>query len=301
MTAHHVPDDIAKQLREIPAGAVRQYLSELAGFDRCSIQAEEPPEIVLGSRSPRRKLILGDLLHIRHQCLEIDTDEHIPSTTHPPDIVSKCLAVQKFIAYLKDTEKVRAKGNVLLVSDTIVVGENGEIVGKEPEHLKTDQEKFEYCRARIMGFMGRETAVFSSIIVADLRAKRAYLDCDSVIIHFRELNDKTQKTVDAYCGHVFDKKKVRDHRGPIGKAGAFGIQEPEILYLVDRIEGDITVAVGLPARMTLSLLNGLPGVSLPHSYDAQRCVDVIFSRAFSEKNLPFEIDLRSHALSLISS
>jgi len=300
MVARCDPDSIAKKLRRTPPGGVQRYLFELARLDRYGFQAEEAPKIVLSSRSPRRRLILGELLRIRHQCLEVDTDEHIPSTKHPPDIVSKCLAVQKLIAYVEDTEKVAAKGNVLLVSDTIVVGENSEIIGKEPEHLRTDQETFEHCRARIMGFTGRQTAVFSSIIVADLRTKRAYLDCDSVIVHFRRRDDEVERTVDAYCAHVFDKKKVRDDRGPIGKAGSFGIQEPEILYLVERVEGDITAAVGLPAQMSLGLLNGLPGISLPHSYDLERCIDVVFSRAFSEEDLPFDVDLCSHALSLIS-
>jgi predicted house-cleaning NTP pyrophosphatase (Maf/HAM1 superfamily) len=301
MTARCDPDSIANTLRRTPSEGVQKYLSELAGLDRYGFQADEAPRIVLGSHSPRRRLILGELLRIRHQCFEVDTEEHIPSTNHPPDIISKCLALQKLIACMKDTERVAAKGNILLVSDTIVVGKNGEIIGKEPEYLKTDQEKFEYCRARVMGFTGRQTVVFSSIAVADFRTKKAYLGCDSVVIHFRERDHEVEQTVDAYCAHVFDRKRVEGHRGPIGKAGSFGIQEPEILYLAERIEGDITAAIGLPARVTLRLLNRVPGISLPDSYEAQRCVDVVFRRAFSERDLPFQVDLRAHALSLISS
>ncbi len=304
MSRNPTPDEIARKLEETPDEEAGRYLAYLAGFHTGKTQTKEPPAIILGSRSPRRELILGKLLSIEHQCLHVDVHEHVPPAPYAPDIVSKCLTVQKFIVYMKDLGRIKAKGNVLLVSDTVVVDENGQIVGKEPEHLETDEEKFEYCRDRIMSFMGKPTIVYSSIIVVDLRTEQCYLACDSVVIHFREPGADVQKTIDAYCAHVFNREEVLNHRGPTGKAGSFGIQEPEILYLVEKIEGDITVAVGLPAELTRGLLNTLPGISLPHSYDPVRCVDIVLAQALSDNPLPFlpfEIDLRSHALSLISS
>ena len=301
MTIAHAPETIAKKLhaagsQELP----QEYLVKLAGLEGEAADAAEPPRIILGSRSPRRKLILGDLLGIGHSCIHVDACEQVPDGSFPPDVVSKCLTVQKLIACMKNIDRVRGMGNVLIVGDTVVVGEDGEIVGKEPADLASADERYEYCRNRVMGHVGRDVAVYSSVIVADLRTNDVSVGCDSVVIRFRRHSPEVEKVVDGYCRHVFDEEQVRHHRGPIGKAGSFGIQEPEVLCLVERIRGDITVAVGLPAELTLKMLNELPGMDLPRTYDRERCVDIVLTVPATGEDMPFPADLRSHALDLIS-
>ena len=135
--------------------------------------------------------------------------------------------------------------------------------------------------------------VYSSIIVTDLRMRKAIIGCDSVAICFRRPDLEARRLVEGYCAHVYDEDKVRNHRGPIGKAGSFGIQEPEILSLVKKVEGDVTVAVGLPANLLLGMLSELPVLDLPVEYNQKKCFDVVFS-----EELVLE-EARLHALALV--
>lgn len=300
MTAIPSPDDIAGKLVNLSNSDAGKYLSRLAGFSPSEVRAKEKPVIVLGSRSPRRELILGKLLGIKHKCHAIDVDEHLPSRRYPADIVSKCLAAQKFLGYARNMEGIMKKGNVLVVSDTIVFGQNGKIMGKEPSCLKTNDEKYEFCHSRIMEFMGKKTIVFSSVACCDFRTGRVFIDCDSVAIYFRRPDSREVEIIERYCRYIYNKNKVRMHRGPLGKAGSFGIQEPEILFLVEKIKGDITVAIGLPANLTLNILNMLPGIRFASKYNPEECVNIIFSEAVSEKIIN-GINLREHALSLMTN
>jgi predicted house-cleaning NTP pyrophosphatase (Maf/HAM1 superfamily) len=291
-------DDIASEFTRLNDSDAGIYLGKLAGFSPLAANTNEPATVVLGSHSPRRELILGRLLGIQHKCFVINADEHLPAGRYDPDVVSKCLTAQKLISYAKKRQKIREAGNILIVSDTIVVGKNGEIMGKETSSLKTDDEKYEFCLKRISSFMDGKIAVYSSIAIADFRTQKVLIGCDTVLIHFCHAGSREKEIIKHYCRHIYDREMIKSHRGPIGKAGSFGIQEPEILCVVEKIEGDVTVAVGLPANLTLRLLNNLPGLLLPSKYNAEDCVDIIFSNAISDNSICGK-NLRSHALSLI--
>lgn len=277
------PDEIAINIKTLTEEETGKYVQDVLGIQSLSFCRNDVPEVVLGSRSPRRELILGNLLGITHKCLVLDVNEHLPEQKYPPEVISKCLTLQKLIVYLKNRKKVIEKGNVLIVSDTIVIGKNGEIMGKEPDNLRTEEEKYKFCYKRIMNLMGNRTAVFSSVAVADLREGKILVGCDSVIIHFKPVSKAGVKIVERYCGYVYDKEMIKKHRGPLGKAGSFGIQEPEILCLVKKVKGDITVAVGLPADLTLRFLNLLHGFRLPARYDGEHCINTVFANAIIDK------------------
>jgi predicted house-cleaning NTP pyrophosphatase (Maf/HAM1 superfamily) len=294
------PIDIAVKLREMTDTQAGSYLDELAGFIRPRLDTALEPRLVLGSRSPRRHVLLKDLLRLEHERVVIDVVEELPPRRFAPDIASKCLTVQKFLGYVDEIDTVYKAGNILLVGDTIVVGEGREVLGKEPENLGSDRERYEFCRQRMIGYAGRAVKVYSSVIVADLRIRKAFIGSDSVVIEFRERSPEVEKVVEQYCSHIFDEKKVAKHRGPLGKAGSFGIQEPEVLYLVQRVEGDITVAVGLPVDVTLSILGRLPGLGVADSYSAGDFVETVLADALSEKVAGIDTDLKAHVLGLLS-
>ena len=299
------PEEIAASIESLRLAEVEMYLKEASGMFASREDTELPAEMVLGSKSPRREVILGRLLGVPHNCVVVDAEETVPSGSHTPDVISKCLAVQKHLAYADSIEQVFEVGNMLLVGDTIVVGTSGDILGKEPDDLASPKERYEFCRRRMLNYLGNPVRVYSSVVVADFRLQRVFVGCDSVTVHFRKRDKETENLVEEYCRLALDAGNKRLHRGPVGKAGSFGIQEPEVLMLVEKVEGDITVAVGLPASLTVRILRQLPGFpgigdSSRLGYSAELFVEEVIGKGLPQRGSDLDSRLREHAIALVS-
>jgi hypothetical protein len=73
----------------------------------------------------------------------------------------------------------------------------------------------------------------------------------SANIRFKNHSVEVEKIINAYVN--LSAQGIAG-RGPLGKAGSYGIQEPEILAITEEIRGDVFLIVGLPLKETAELL-----------------------------------------------
>lgn len=182
------------------------------------------PEIILGSRSPRRKELLAGLgLHFSVQT--IDTDESWPSGLSAESI-SEYLAVKKAQPLAQYFPK-----SLIITADTIV-DLDGNILNK-PENEEDAVRMLELLS-------GRTHRVHTGVCLQSGTEVISFTETTRVT--FRKLE---MPLIQAYvrCGK------------PLDKAGGYGIQEWIGMTGIDGIDGDFYNVMGLPvARMYHILL-----------------------------------------------
>lgn len=184
-------------------------------------------EIVLASRSPRRREILA-LAGVPVRVLAMDVDEAFHAD-EPPAVGAERVASLKAAA----ARDAGARG-VVLGADTIVVLE-GSILGKPRDALDA---------RRMLGMLaGRTHRVVTGVALgrassgADWDAHASASESTDVV--FREL---TAREIDEYVATG----------EPLDKAGAYGIQGLGAL-LVREIRGDYLNVVGLPLHRVFEM------------------------------------------------
>ena len=178
-------------------------------------------ELILASQSPRRKELLG-LFGLPFVIRVADIDETMDKTASAYDEVAR-------VSREKAMAVERARGDIVVAADTIVVCEN-KVLGKP--HSR--EEAMQMLRL----LSGRDHQVMTGMTV--LRGEKC-LSCTEVTdIHFRELSPKE---IAAYVATG----------EPMDKAGAYGIQGGAALF-AEKMVGDYYNVMGLPVCKLRQLL-----------------------------------------------
>ena len=178
-------------------------------------------EIILASASPRRSELL-EKMGLEFRVVVSDADEPRADKTVPPGIYVQELALLKAAASAKKLKTRR--GRLVISADTIVVGMDGEVLGKP----KDKEEAFDMLRS----LSGVTHKVYTGYCVMRLDDGKTVCESVSTEVTFRKLSDER---IERYI----------DTGEPMDKAGAYGIQELGAL-LVEKINGDYFNVVGLP-------------------------------------------------------
>ncbi len=184
-------------------------------------------KLVLGSQSPRRYELLSGLDVDFVVRTPLHSDENYPLTLAASE-VPLFLAKQKSLALMNTL----TTDELLLTADTVVVLENGEILGKPSDRSEAMQ-----MLQRLSG--GRHTVI--SGVAFSLYDGIHFADAISSEVYFATLsNDEI-----AY---------YLDHYHPYDKAGAYGIQEWIGYIGITKIEGSFYNVMGLPIQLIYKTL-----------------------------------------------
>lgn len=183
-------------------------------------------KIILASKSPRRKEILGNL-GFEFEIITADTDES--SDVTDPESLVQILAVRKGKAV---QEKHNEKDTLIISCDT-VVSCDGKILGKphSPEEAK----------AMLRALSGRSHTVLSGLAL--FYNGKTISGVDKTEVYFA---DMPESFIESYIASG----------DPMDKAGSYAIQGRTSLY-IDKIDGCYFNVVGLPVRLLAKLLSQL--------------------------------------------
>ena len=181
--------------------------------------------IILGSGSPRRKELLGEL----GVKFEVDTKnnfEEIYSEDTPQEQIPEVLAEGKSLGFHREL----SDNEILITSDTLVLCD-GRVMGKPADR--------EDAADMLKALSGKSHKVITAVTFRTSERKKTV--SDTAIVHFKELKDLE---IDYY---------IENYR-PFDKAGAYGIQEWIGYIGIDRIEGSYFTIMGLPVHKVYELL-----------------------------------------------
>jgi len=175
-------------------------------------------KIILASKSPRRKELLGGL-NLPFEVIVREVDEIFPEEMKMEDIPIY-LAKLKAEPFLKEQE-----AKVLVITADTIVWIDGEVLGKPIDH----QHAMEMLRK----LSGKKHIVVTGVCLTSIDKQVAFSSVTDV--HFKELSDEEiEYYLDLY--HPYD------------KAGAYGVQEWIGYIAIDRIEGSYFNVMGLPIQ-----------------------------------------------------
>lgn len=174
--------------------------------------------LVLGSKSPRRSELLGQL-GFEFECFTVEVDE-----SYPADLDLKVVA--EYIAKKKSMEifDLLQRDVILLTADCIVVLENT-VYGKP----KDKSDAIETLKA----LSAKTHTVFSGVCIRSRDKEVSFTVASEVT--FGKLTDEEIE-------YYLEKDK------PYDKAGSYGIQDWIGLGKVEKINGSYSNIVGLPTR-----------------------------------------------------
>lgn len=181
-------------------------------------------DIILASRSPRRKKLLKSL-GLKFRIIPSKIKERLPQTTkHPKKLAAK-------IALLKAKDVAKRIGSGLVIgADTIVVL-NKKVIGKPKNY--TDAR-------RILNMLSGATQyVITGIAVIDVRTKKIKTAAVSSKVKMKKMTPQQVSTF------------ARKH---MDKAGAYAVQEKGDLF-IEEIEGSFSNVVGLPVEKLKQILS----------------------------------------------
>lgn len=184
---------------------------------------------ILGSASPRRKMILSDYfpqLQIVHPSID-----ETPVTGESPEIFAQRIAMEKMQSI---TEQIGlCKGYVAVTADTIVAID-GKILGKP--------ESFSSARDMLSLLSGKEHRVVTGVALSLNRndTLREFAAIESTSVFFKKLTDEI---INNYL------KKVEY----LDKAGSYAVQEHGDM-LIESVKGSLTNVIGFPLRLFFSIL-----------------------------------------------
>ena len=190
--------------------------------------------IILASKSPRRKEILGMIVD-KFDIMVCKEDEILDNTLSIKEQSIK-LAYDKAKNIFNRTNGDR----IVIGSDTIVVDENDKIYGKPQD--REDAIKI------LNSIKGKEHRVFTSIAVLVSKNGKIYedTDCDIARVYIDNMTDEeVTKWVDT--GEAYD------------KAGAYAVQGRFAKH-IEKIDGNFWTVMGLPINKIYNILKKYIGV-----------------------------------------
>lgn len=181
--------------------------------------------IILGSGSPRRKELLGEL-GLEFVVDTKNTFEEVYSDDTPEEQIPEVLAEGKSLGFHREL----TDNEILITSDTLVLCE-GRVMGKPRDR----EDAVDMLKA----LSGKSHKVITAVTFRN--SERIKTVSDTAIVHFKELKDNE---IDYYI----------DNYRPFDKAGAYGIQEWIGYIGIDKIEGSYFTIMGLPVHLVYELL-----------------------------------------------
>lgn len=180
-------------------------------------------KVVLASRSPRRRELLGKLVE-DFEIITCETDESFPLGMHPRDAV-EVLAKRKGAA----VGDILSPDCLIISSDTLVELD-GEPLGKP----KNESDAVNM----LLSLSGKTHRVHTGVAVH--YKGRVYSGADTSSVIFKSFG----------YGEAFDYVKTGE---PMDKAGSYAIQGIGA-KLVEKYEGEFDTIVGLSMRLTEKLM-----------------------------------------------
>ena len=181
--------------------------------------------IILGSGSPRRKELLGEL-GFEFEVDTRNTFEEVYSEDTPQERIPEVLSEGKSLGFHRNL----AENEILITSDTLVLCE-GRVMGKPRDR--------EDAMDMLKALSGKSHKVITAVTMRDSKGMKTV--SDTALVHFKELKDSE---IDYYI----------DNYRPFDKAGAYGIQEWIGYIGIDKIEGSYFTIMGLPVHLVYELL-----------------------------------------------
>lgn len=190
--------------------------------------------LLLASKSPRRRQLLGDLGY-PVEFISLDVDEHVPAGT-PAAATAELLACRKAEAC---PSGLLQNDDILIAADTVVV-QGQKVLGKP-----VDREK---AMAMLRMLSGHSHSVYTGVCLRTIVRTLSFTEKTDV--HFRTLDDEE-------LAYYVDKFR------PFDKAGAYGIQEWIGMVGISRIEGCFYNVMGLPVARVYEAIRRLVPDSSP--------------------------------------
>ena len=184
------------------------------------------PQLILASRSPRRRRLLARLgLPFRVVIPQLDEDVALPSSGQPEEL-AEALAVAKAEAVAGDERE-----GIVIAADTIVVDDDT-ILGKPADGSE--------AASTLRRLRGKTHRVITGLAVVDAGSGQRAASHVVTAVHMRHYSDSE---IAAYVA-----------RGePLDKAGAYAIQD-EQFHPVASYDGCYCNVVGLPLKTLVTLL-----------------------------------------------
>ncbi|OGH18150.1 MAG: septum formation protein Maf [Candidatus Levybacteria bacterium RIFCSPHIGHO2_02_FULL_37_10] len=183
--------------------------------------------IILASKSPRRKELLGKI-GLKFKVIESEYREIIDSRLNPHELVEK-LSLEKAKIVHKNH-----KNSIIIAADTIVVCD-GRVLGKPKDKKDAKQ---------MLGFLsGKVHLIITGLTIIDGELNKIITRSEETKVYMRKISPKE---IDSYL-------KTKE---PYDKAGAYAIQEIGSIF-IEKIEGDYLNAVGLPIYSLVKELKNL--------------------------------------------
>ena len=188
-------------------------------------------DIILASKSPRRRALLEQMGVRDFRIVTPDIDEHMDRGLPPAELVRQ-ISLEKAQAVA-----AQADPNTVVIAADTVVALDGVVLGKPADK----EEAF-----RMLSLLsGNRHQVYTGLTV--LRGEQVFSQWEETAVTFRSL---TAEEIEAYIATG----------EPMDKAGAYGIQGLGAL-LVSNIDGDYFNVMGLPVYRLGRMLAGF-GVDL---------------------------------------
>ena len=173
-------------------------------------------DIILASKSPRRRALLEQMGVRDFRIITPDIDEHMDRALPPAELVRQ-ISLEKARAVA-----VQADPNTVVIAADTVVALDGAVLGKPAN----EEEAF-----RMLSLLsGNRHQVYTGLTV--LRGEQVFSQWEETAVTFRPL---TAEEIEAYIATG----------EPMDKAGAYGIQGYGSL-LIEGISGDYYNVMGLP-------------------------------------------------------
>lgn len=188
-------------------------------------------EIILASKSPRRKELLS-LITKDFQVIVSSADEIVDKTLTPEEQV-KAISLQKADNVMNEILP-KQEDFILIASDTIVVSQDNEILGKPK-----DEEDAKRMLRKISGDI-HEVMTGLAIFIQKDGVLKQHISVDIAEVHVNVLSEEEiQKWLDT--GNAWD------------KAGAYAIQQ-EFGIHIDKINGSYATVMGLPIHKVYEVI-----------------------------------------------
>jgi septum formation protein len=190
-------------------------------------------KIILGSKSPRRKMILSGLTG-QFEIIHPDADESIKSDESPA-AYSERIAADKAMSIF---ENLKSNETSLIISCDTIVCINEEILGKPADYHQ--------AVSFIKKLSGKTHTVLSSICILKSDGgsiEKTASGTETTRVTFLELNDEA---IEKYLS-------VTEY---MDKAGAYAAQENGNM-IIRKIDGSFTNVIGFPLRLFFRLMNEL--------------------------------------------
>ncbi len=190
-------------------------------------------KIILGSKSPRRKLLLSGLTD-EFEIIHPTADEAI-IRGESPVVYSERITADKAMSIYNLIDK---NENSLIISCDTIVCVNDEILGKPDNH----DTAFSYLKK----LSGKTHSVLSSVYLIKTDGstiEKTASGTEITYVTFRQLSD----------GDIEKYLSITEY---MDKAGAYAAQENGSL-IIEKIEGSFTNVIGFPLRLYFRLMNEL--------------------------------------------